>query len=58
MLPENIRSKAGTKEIYRMYSESKILKFTLDLGFTGIANIVNFNILVLIYIYIYIYLIY
>ena len=34
------------KRIYRMYSESKILKFTLDLGFTGIANIVNFNILV------------
>ena len=34
-----------------MCSESKILKFTLDLGFTGIANIINFNILVLIYIY-------
>ena len=31
--------------------ESKFLKFTLDLGFIGIANIVNFNILVLIYIY-------
>ena len=41
------------KRIYRMYSESKILKFTLDLGFTGIANTVNFSILVLIYIYLF-----
>ena len=41
------------KRIYRMYSESKILKFTLDLGFTGIANIVNFNIIELIFIYLF-----
>ena len=38
------------KRIYKMYSESTgIFKFTLDLGFIGIANIVNSNILVLIF---------